>query len=529
MQKQAKAFIYAIIVTLGGFIFGLDASVISGTVRFITKEFGLNDMQVGTVVSAPGFGVLFALLVTGWITNHIGRKKTLILIAFFYLVSALTSALAPSYRGLVAARFLGGLAFCSLSLASMYIGEIAPAKWRGKLVSINQMAIVVGLSSAYFVNYFIMKAIAVETGWVASLNLEQQAWRYMLGSEIIPALIWLLLLFFIPESPRWLVYRGRLEEAKRILHKITPDEEIEQQVLEVEESMHHGQETQSIWSQVRELLSPRMRTAVIVGTLIALVQGASGINAVLFYAPTLFEQLGAGTDAAFAQATWVGVISMVSTFMAILLIDRIGRRPMVIWGLIWLAGSLLICSYGFKQARYELPAEALQSMSQEVNIEALQPLAGIEFKSDIAFKQAVSEAIGEAAAREHEGVLIQHAARMNGGLILVGILSFIAAFQFSIGPVMWVLFSEIFPTALRGVAIPVFAFICSVMSWLIQKFFPWQLANMGGSAIFLFYASVGIIGLIGLWFYLPETKNMTIEEIESAFEKMGGGKRKKTT
>lgn len=519
MSKQVKAFFYSTIVALGGFIFGLDAAVISGTVKFITKEFGLTDMQVGTAVSAPGFGVIFALMATGWLCNRVGRKKTLILIAALYLVSAVSSALAPSYWGLVCARFLGGLAFTSLSVAAMYIGEIAPPNWRGKLVSMNQMNIVVGLSAAYFINYLIIQAINNGADWAVKLNLEQDAWRYMLGSEIIPAFLWLVLLFCIPESPRWLVYRGRFDEAKKIMHQIMPDAEIEKHVREMEDSLHHGTEELSAMSQIKELCHSRMRIAVIVAIVISIVQQLSGINAILFYAPTVFEQLGGGTNAAFVQSVWVGLTSMVFTFLAILLVDRLGRRPMILIGLAWVVVSHLICLGGFKTARYTLPPAAVQELSAEVDSSALLPMVGKEFKTDIEFKTALNEALGSEQAREHSGVLIQKSANMNAGLILGGILSFIAAFHFSIGPLMWVLFSEIFPTSLRGVAIPVFAFISSVMSFLVQKFFPWQLANMGGAAIFAFYAAMGLIGLIALWPFLPETKNMTIEEIQLSFER----------
>ncbi|MEM0964957.1 MAG: MFS transporter [Verrucomicrobiota bacterium] len=516
MTQRSRAGLFAFIVTLGGFIFGLDAAVISGTVRFIAIDFGLNDLQIGTVVSAPGFGVLFALVVTGWVCERIGRKRALILVAVLYLVSAVCSALASSYWGLVAARFVGGLAFCSLSLASMYIGEISPPKLRGRMVAINQMNIVFGLSAAYFVNYVIVQSIDSQAEWIVGLNLGEHAWRYMLGSEIFPAFLWLVLLFWIPESPRWLVHHGRVNEAKATLAKIADPEEVETQLEAIQESLEREGNI-SVWTQFKRLLSPGMRRILWVGLLIAVVQGLSGINAILFYAPTIFEQLGIGTNAAFQQAIWIGLVSVVFTFLAILLVDRLGRRPMVIGGLVWLAASLGLCAYGFNQAQYELSLDSIETLPEALDRNELNLIAGKTYDSDIGFKKAVVEVLGPQQARDFSGALLQAAASLNGWLILGGILSFIAAFHFSIGPIMWVLFSEIFPTALRSVAIPSFAFVVSLSSWFIQKFFPWQLANMGSASVFLFYAVVAVFGLICLWRILPETKNLSLEEIEKRF------------
>lgn len=532
---KTKSLIFALIVTIGGFIFGLDAALISGTVGYVTEQFDLasgrtlnilgwetlldKNRLVGLFVSSPGWGVLLALFASGWICNRFGRKKALLLIAALYLISAVCSAFAPSYWALVAARFLGGLAFASITLAAMYIGEIAPAEWRGKLVSMNQINIVIGLSAAYFINYLIKGYVDAAPEWAVNLGLVEQPWRFMLGSEILPALAWLILLCFIPESPRWLVYRSRQDEAKQVMARLMPESQIEPQLREMETSLREdqAQEEKSILAQFFELFSPRMRVASIVALTIAIAQQISGINAILFYAPTVFEQLGGGTDAAFTQSVWVGLVSIVFTVFAVLLVDRLGRRPLIVWGLVWVALSHGICYYGFSQARYTLTAEASEALPTEVDRNALAPVLGKEYKSDIDFKAALSKALGEAQADKHAGEILQQSASMNAGLILFGILSFIAAFHFSIGPIMWVLFSEIFPTSLRGVAIPVFAFITSVVSVLVQFLFPMQLAAMGASSVFLFYAITAVIGLIPMFIYLPETKNLSIEEISRAF------------
>ena len=516
---QRRAFSYASIVAMGGFVFGLDAALISGTVNYLVTEFGLTDLQLGTVVSAPGLGVFLALPLAGYASNAIGRKRTLLIIAALYLISAVSSALAPTFWTLVAARFLGGLAFSSITLASMYIGEIAPPESRGKLVAMTQINIVVGLSAAYFINYFILQLTNSDATWVANLGIKENTWRWMLGSEIFFTLLWFGLVLIIPKSPSWLVYKGRIEEAKKSLAKIYPSHEIEQHIQEMQTSLAESTDDLSVGSQLKEIFSKPMRVIFIVAITIAIAQQSSGINAILFYAPTVFEQIGMGTDAAFVQAIWIGLTSVLFTVLSLLLIDKIGRRPMVLWGMVWIILSLGLCSYSFKNARYTITDQAITEMTEFPDVGRLQPLAGKEYKSDIQFKQALKEILGEEDARTHSSLLLQKATKMNAILVLFGILSFIAAFHFSVGPIMWVLFSELFPIALRGIGIPFFALITSLISYLIQRFFPWQLATMGASSVFLFYAVTVALGFLILYRYLPETKNMSIEAIQSKLTK----------
>ncbi|WP_209065928.1 sugar porter family MFS transporter [Croceivirga sp. JEA036] len=518
MPKQTNAYKYSFIVAIGGLIFGLDAALISGTINFITKEFALSDIQLGTAVSAPALGVLLALPFAGYACDKFGRKKTLIIVAFLYLFSAIFSALAPNYFTLVAARFIGGLAFSSISLASMYIGEIAPPKLRGKLVSMTQINIVIGLSAAYFINYLILDWSTATSGWAVDYGLTTNVWRWMLGSEIIPALIWFLLLFTIPESPSWYLLKNRKEEATKVLTNLMPLTEIPKYVNENLERIHSKTKELSIVEQLKGVFTKRMRVILIIATTIAIAQQATGINAILFYAPTVFEQLGLGTDAAFAQAIWIGLVSIVFTILAILLVDRLGRRPMIIAGMLWIVASLVLCWYGFSLAEYSLTPEALIALKDVPNIEQLNNLVGVVYDSDLAFKNALAENLGEATARDYAGVFLEKCTTLNATLILVGLLSFIGAFHFSVGPLMWVLFSEIFPVSIRGIAIPFFTIITSLTNWLVQQFFPWQLNNMGVGAIFLFYASIVAIGLIILSIYLKETKGLTIEEIQKTLQ-----------
>lgn len=520
---KKNAFTYSTIVAMGGFVFGLDAALISGAFKFITAEFNLNEWQVGALGFGPGIGVLIALPLAAWSSNKYGRKATLKVIAALYLISALGSAFAPTFMTLFLARLLGGLAFSSITLAAMYIGEISPAQWRGKLVSMTQINIVIGLTAAYFINYWILLNTNSDAEWVTTIGLKEYTWRWMLGIEIIPALIWFGLLYMVPRSPAWLVYKGKFEEAKRTLAKVNAESEIEGHLEEMKQSVAESSKDRSVGSQLKEIFSKNMSIVAIVALTMSIVQQSTGINAVLTYAPTVMEQLGLGENAAFEQAIWIGLTSVIFTILSLVLVDKMGRRPMMIGGLVWVILSLGICAYGFGSAKYEVTNEAIAEMQNIPEVNKLSALVGKQYGSDIEFKEAVKGVMGDISARDNSSVFLQKSAVLNATLILIGILSFIAAFHFSVGPIMWVLLSEIFPISLRGIAIPFFALISSTISALTQLFFPWQLANMGASTIFLFYASIVFVGLLILFKYLPETKNLTIEEIQSKLKRYSSG------
>ncbi|AWB68894.1 MFS transporter [Saccharobesus litoralis] len=519
MDKFTKAAImFSAIVAFGGFVFGLDAALISGTTGYLTSEFGLDDLQLGNVVSAPALGVLLALVVTGAICESIGRKKTLILIAALYIVSAVTSVIAPSYEALVAARFLGGLAFASLSMASMYIGEIAPAKQRGKLVSTNQIMIVVGLTTAYFANYFLVGLTTNDPEFAKEIGLLGNEWRWMLGVEVIPAVLWGILLLTVPESPRWLISKGRIEEAKQALSRLMAPEKIDAEVEEVRNNLKaDGGESLSIIDQLKILGEPKFRLAIMVGVIFAAVQPLTGVNPILFYAPMVFEQTGIGANAAYAQTLIIGVVSFIFTVLAIVFVDKIGRRPLVNFGLAASVACLLMCVIAFQQATYTLDAQDIATLvaaNSSLSADSLQTVIGVTYSDDTQFKTALAGIIGAQEFKAVENQFIQAAVSINATLVLVGIVGFIAAFHISIGPIMWVVFSEIVPTQIRGVAIPLFALISSTISYFMQKFFPWMLNQMGGADVFMSFVIAGGIGFILLYRYLPETKGRTIEEIE---------------
>ncbi len=518
MESQTRnAFIYATIVSMGGFVFGLDAALISGGVDMIKAEFQLTAEQLGTAVASPALGVLLALPFASYVCNRFGRKKAIIVIALLYLASAIGSAWAPDYWTLVAARFLGGVGWSSITLASMYIGEIAPPRWRGKLVSMTQINIVFGLSGAYFISYLIHYLAGAGIPWVESLGVTpDNCWRWMLGAEIPVCLIWMGLVLIIPESPYWLIYRGRVDEAKLRLQKIMPEGQISAHVEEIQESMQQSSQDHSTLSQLAGIFSRPMRLTFVIAMTIAIAQQSSGINAVLFYAQTIFKQLGIGENAAFVQAIWIGLTSVIFTVLGLMLVDKLGRRPLILWGMLWIIASLSLCAYAFHGARYTLTESEVAEMADDPEFASLSSLVGKEFLTDIDFKEALRKEIGEENTSKHFSKLLEAAININAKLVLLGILSFIAAFHFSVGPVMWVLFSELFPVSVRGTAIPFFAIVTSLTSWLVQFFFPWQLENMGMTSIFLFYAGTVAVGLIILALTLVETKNMSIEEIQIA-------------
>jgi sugar porter (SP) family MFS transporter len=510
--RHRTALYFASVVSLGGFLFGFDASVISGVISFIVPEFGLNDWQLGLVVGAPTLAGIIAALGGALLADVIGRRRVLLILALLYTVSALVSAIAPSFHVLVVARFIGGVAFASLGVAPMYIGEIAPREKRGMLVTVSQLNIVIGFSIAYFANYFVLLASQSDATWVQALGIDRYAWRWMLGIEALPAALWFLFLLLIPESPRWLVMKGRLEDARSVLARLKPPERIEPDMEEITASLRDAKD--KFFERMREIFLPAMRLPMVIGLIAAIAQQVTGVNAIYFYAPTIFEQSGVGTNAAFAQATLIGVINVVFTIIAMFLIYRLGRKPLLMIGLAGVIISTSIAGYGFRQASYELTGPAVSALSVEIDREALQPLVGVEFGDDLAFKDALREALGDRAMRQHSAALTQAAIDINPVLVLIGILGFVASFAISLGPVYWCLLSEIFPNRARGPAMAMVGFFNAMSSFVVQFVFPWELSNLGNAAIFFIYSALGLVAFVLLAWLLPETKGKSLEELE---------------
>jgi sugar porter (SP) family MFS transporter len=448
----------ALIVALGGFLMGFDVSVVSGVVRFVEAEFALGPLQLGWVVSSLSLTAAIGMLASGPLSDRLGRRPVLQIAAVLFAVSAIASAVAPDYFTLVVARMLGGFGVgAALIVAPMYIAEMAPPASRGRFVSFNQLNIVIGISAAFFSNYLILTLGESGGAWAEALRLGEWNWRWMLGIETLPAVAYLFALSLVPESPRWLAMRGRDAEATEVLGRVAGDGAAAV-LRDVKESIAaEARLGQASW---RALLHPSLRLVMTIGIVIGILQQVSGINAVFFYAPMIFEKSGIGTNAAFMQAALVGLVNLVFTVVAMAVIDRFGRRPLLVFGLSGIAACMLLLAWGFSA--------------------------------------------GDDA---------------NPRLILVAILGFVASFAVSLGPVMWVLFSELFPNRVRGVAISFVGLVNSGTAFLVILVFPWQLQSLGSATTFLLYALFALAGLAFVLRVLPETKGRSLEELEAVLVK----------
>jgi SP family arabinose:H+ symporter-like MFS transporter len=508
-----KTILVAFVVSLGGFLFGFDAGIISGVMSYAAPEFDLSDAQNGWVVSSPSFAAMIAMLIAGRLSDLIGRKKILIGVAFLYALSALASAYAFSYESLYIARMIGGLAFgAALILAPMYIAEISSAENRGMLVSIQQLNIVLGFFAAFLSNYYFNQF----NGAPDSILNDDTVWRWMLGVEFFPAILYFILLFFVPRSPRWLYANNMEDEAQQVLESIHGSEQAKVEMETINKSISEKDQERKVG--IGELFQPALRYILLVGLSLGILQQATGINAVYFYATSIFKQTGIGTDAAFSSGVLLSFTTVIFTLAAIFLIDRMGRRPLLLIGITGIAISLLLCAYGFSQARYQLDASDIAALEAS-GVTGLSSLEGAVFESDVVFKNEIKEIIGNQEFARNEGNILEAAIDMNSTLVLVGILGFIACFAFSLGPVMWVMLSELFPNLYRGLAIGVIGFVNSFVSWLIQQIFPWELSNLGSATTFLIYGLIAAFGVLLLLRILPETKGRSLEELEEMLVK----------
>ncbi len=502
-----------LIIAIGGFLFGFDASVISGVLSFIKPQFGLSEFEVGWLVSSPSLSAMFSMLFVGRISDLFGRKRVMMIIALFYSLSAFLSAIAPTYLLLVGARMMGGIAFGSaLVIAPLYITEIAPSSHRGRLVSYQQLNIVLGFSAAYFSNYMIL--ILSNKKWFTI----DEFWRVMLGIELFPAICFFFLLFFIPESPRWYQLRGKKKKSLRALtylftSKSNPEPILDASILADFEGKFENSETSNFRLKVKKLFSAHYRVTFFIALILGIVQQITGINVIFFYAPLIFEKTGLSQDASLGQAVIIGFINLIFTFVAINLIDRVGRKPLLMAGLIGILCSLLLISTGFQRATYQVDAHVVQEIGFE-DPSALGSIYNIEFTSDKAFREALDSLLTKKERLEFEAALFSAAIQIELAFVLIGILGFVASFAFSLGPVMWVMISELFPNTLRGVAISIIGFTNSFTSWLVQFLFPVQISTFGNAETYGLYAIFTLIGLIILWQLLPETKGKSLSEIQ---------------
>lgn len=521
-KHRVNAIYISLIVALGGFLMGFDASVISGVIKFVSIEFDLSPGQHGFAVASLTLTSTMAMMFAGPVSDRIGRKRVLLIAALLFLVSALYSALSPNYINLVIARMIGGLGVGSaLIVPPMYIAEIAPPRQRGRLVSFNQLNIVIGLSVAFFTNYLILNWGESGSDLAVNLKAAENNWRWMLSLEALPALLYFGLLFFVPESPRWLAMHGESDKAVNVLSRFEERDKAKEELGKLLGSIK--KDTPSRKATLTDLFKPAIKYVLTIGIVIGVLQQITGINAVFFYAPMIFEQTGIGTDASFANAVIIGLTNLVFTIVAIAFVDRLGRKPLLIFGLSGIVVSMFILTGSFRAATYSIDRQAiieLQANPEYEQFSSIRELEGKTFKNDVAFKEEVANVIGTSAVKKYESVLLQASIDINAWLVLAGIIAFVASFAMSLGPVMWILFSELFPDRLRGIAISFVGVLNSAVSFTVQQLFPWELSQIGSSGTYFLFGLFAVGGLIYVIFKLPETKGKSLEEIEETLIKI---------
>jgi SP family xylose:H+ symportor-like MFS transporter len=462
-----------LIATLGGLLFGYDTAVISGAVGSLRAYFidprNLSDPNaanslLGFVVSSALIGCIIGGMLGGWVSTHIGRKRGLIIAAVLFLISALGSAapefpFAPVGHGgadyiwmFVFYRILGGVGVGLASMLSpMYIAEIAPARIRGNLVAWNQLAIIFGMLVIYFVNYGIARAGGSEN-WLNTIG-----WRYMFASGAVPSIAFLLLLFLVPETPRYLMLKGREDEARNVLSRLVTREEGEKEIAEIRDSLsqHHSGRMFSFGVLV-----------VLIGIMLSVFQQFIGINVVLYYAPEIFKGMGLNTNASLLQTIIVGAVNLAFTVVAILTVDKYGRKPLQIIGALIMAISMMALGADFM-------------------------LQG------------------------------------KGMVALVCMLGYIAGFAVSWGPVTWVLLSEIFPNQIRGKAMAVAVAAQWIANYLVSWSFPilnnnpYLVKHFSHGFAYWVYGVMSVLAALFVWRFVPETKGRSLEQMEKLWSRSG--------
>lgn len=487
-------------------MFGFDAGIISGVMNYAGPQFNLSDGQIGWVTSAPSFAAMISMLFAGRMSDRWGRKPLLIIVAILYTVSALWSAYAQTYESLYIARMVGGLAFgAALILAPIYIAEISTSANRGKLVAIQQLNIVFGFFAAFLSNYHFNESLT------AGIYDIENVWRWMLGVEMIPAALYFIALLAVPRSPRWLFLNSYKEKAVQTLNKIHTKEVAVSQITLIEESHISREDKEQI--PISYLFKKSIRFILVIGLVVGILQQVTGINAIYFYATSIFKQTGIGTDAAFASSVLLAAVTVVFTIISMFLIDRVGRRPLLLVGTAGIAVSLMLCAYAFNIATYSLSKDDIQGLQFEEST-MLIPVVDRVFKSDVEFKNEMKSILGTQSYNRNDGDIIEAATTMDANLVLIGILGFIACFAFSLGPVMWVLLSELYPMKIRALAVGCIAFVNSACSSIVQLIFPWELSNLGNALTFLIFGVIAAVGFFILFKILPETKGKSLEQLE---------------
>ena len=455
-QKNTLGYVIfmAVVAAIGGILFGYDTAVISGTTAIVKNQFALTDMMEGWYVGCALIGSICGVLVAGTLSDYLGRKLTMLISAALFSISAIGCAVCGSFDSLVAYRIVGGVGIGIVSIVSpIYISEVSPAKIRGTLVSLYQLAVTIGFLLAYMANWAIDANIDPSvcgdvTLWQKIMHTE--AWRGMLGSETLPALLFFFIIFFIPESPKWLIVNGKLDKASKVLNKIyaTPAEAEEE--IKVTQNSLRG-ETKGAWA---DLLKPGILIAVIAGSAIAILGQFMGVNAVLYYGPKIFSE--AGFDNPMFSTVLVGVANCVTTVLAVFIIDRVGRKQLIYWGV----SGMIICLVAI----------------------------GIYF--------AWGSQLG-----------------LGNAFMLTFFLAYVFCTAISICAVVFVLLSEMYPNSVRGRAMSIAGFALWIGTYLIGQLTP-VLLGWSQAGTFFVFAVMCVPYMLIMWKVIPETTGKTLEEIE---------------
>ncbi|MBW8016652.1 MAG: sugar porter family MFS transporter [Planctomycetes bacterium] len=458
-QKYNMGFLWliCIVAAMGGLLFGYDWVVVGGAKAFYEPHFNITkdmDLMRGWAMSSALFGCIIGAVLSGVLTDRFGRKRLLILSGLLFTVSAVTTALSWDFTSYNVARIIGGLGIgLASNLSPMFIAEISPAKMRGKFVSINQLTIVIGILAAQIVNMMIARPVPedatmeiIRDSWNG-----QTGWRWMFGAETVPAFLFFLLMFFVPESPRWLVKYGKNEQAEAILTRIGGSEYGKTELANIQQTISNEEVARVNY---KDLLEPKLLMILTLGVFLAVFQQWCGINVIFNYAQEVFAAAGYGVSAMMFNIVITGIVSLFFTFAAIYTVDKLGRRPLMLFGAAGLAGIYIILGICYK----------LES---------------------------------------------------TGIHMLILVVLAIGCYSMTLAPITWVVISEIFPNRIRGAAMSVAVFSLWIACTVLTLTFPYLEAKLGIHGTFWIFSFISIMGLIVIWKKLPETKGKSLEQIEN--------------
>ena len=456
-DNMAYLVFLCLVAALGGILFGYDTAVISGTTADVSAQFGLDDISKGWYVGCALIGSIIGVACAGMLSDFLGRKKTMLIAAICFTVSAIGCCVCAGFNDLVAYRIIGGLGIGIISVVSpIYISEISPARIRGTMVSLYQLAVTMGLLLAYLINFAILSGSDASFASPFFRKIfSTEMWRGMLGSETVVALAFFIIIFFIPESPRWLIVKGRDERALGIFRRLKNGEENVLQEYALTKNSIAG-EVKSEWSELRQ---PGIIKAVLIGSAIAILGQFMGVNAVLYYGPDIFSNAGlAAKDSSFSTVL-VGLVNMLTTVLAVFIIDKVGRKKLIYYGV----SGMIACLVAI----------------------------GLIF------------------------------AFHGGGIpLLVFFLLYIFSQAISISAVVFVLLSEMYPNKVRGIAMSIAGLALWVGTYLIGQFTPWCMSTLTPAGTFFLFAAMCVPYMLIMWKLVPETTGRSLEEIEEYWKKL---------